>query len=374
MKDKNVRCGILTAQYAEAPKTEIGSDVINSVPLSASNKKAFDILSSGDGSPFEFVQEVKFGDKYPATDGTIFDKSYADSYSEKANSVPIPGSAYGHTALHVEKERVRNHVYVTAAKVVSEDTMLLRHYVSNKMDKNDYDSLVSEIKAGLISTSLFGLYKYKTAAGKDGTQVVHAIKSVGKERNDLVEWDQTGMASKMIATSQKDVIDEYNEGDTPMDLNYDELIAALKDTMTKNRTDHVAVMKDLGLNIEVLTAAHKADLAVLGKVRQIAAGGDVEQIVTDAVAAQGNSFATLGDAAIEKEFGHDPELKKSVSGLFGIKVGSQKDIAGEIDRLKGLDAIKIIAAKNADGRQHVAGGGTTKGKGIQIGSNFKESK
>ena len=159
-----------------------------------------------------------------------------------------------------------------------------------------------------------------------------------------------------------------------MDLNYDELIAALKDTMTKNRTDHVAVMKDLGLNIEVLTAAHKADLAVLGKVRQIAAGGDVEQIVTDAVAAQGNSFATLRDAAIEKEFGHDPELKKSVSGLFGIKVGSQKDIAGEIDRLKGLDAIKIIAAKNADGRQHVAGGGTTKGKGIQIGSNFKESK
>jgi len=375
MGEKKTRLSALTCQYAEKPRPVEDAATLESVPMSAANKKKFEILSEKDEHPFEFVQEVKFGDKYPATDETIFDKSWAESYAKKANEVPIPGSAYGHTAINAWKERVRNHLYVTAAKIDG-DSLLLRHYVSNKMDPNDYSALISEIRSGLIATSVISLYEYKVVAEKDNHFVVHATNSIGRERNDLVEWDQTGMASKMIATSQKATIDENNEeGDKSMDLTYEQLIAALKDTMTKNRTDHLAVAKDLGLNIEVLTTAQKADLDLLARVRKSAGDADIEQVVSDAVTAQGASFITLRDAALEKEFGTDPDLKKSATGLFGITTGSQKDIAGEIDRLKSLDAIKIISAKNSDGRKKVVGAGSSGGNGeIRIGSNFKESK
>lgn len=370
---QKTRYTALTAQYAEKPKPMTDSSAFDLVPMSAANKKRFDIISEGDEKPFEFVQELKFGDKYPATDETVFDKSWAESYEKKANEVLVPGSAYGHTALQAYKERVKNHTYVTAAKIVGDDTILLRHYVSNKMDANEYASLISEIKAGLISTSIISLYEYKTVTEKDGKVSYHATKSVGRERNDLVEWDQTGMASKMIATSQKAEIDENNgEGDTTM--TYAELVAALKSAIEENHTDHLAVAKDLGLNLEILSSEQKAELETLKKIRSAAAGQDVEQIVSDAIAAQGASFITLRDAAMKKAFGHDAELEKSTKELFSLKAGSQKEIDAEVDRIKELSAVKMIAAKSVDGRKPINGGANDDSGDIRIGSSFREGR
>ena len=370
---KKTKLGFISCQYAEKPKPFYDKEALDSVPMSAANKKHFSEVSAGDANPFEFIQEVKFGEKYPATDGTFYMKSWAESYAKKANEVLIPGSKDGHTAMNAWAERVPNHLYVTGAKVEGE-SLLIRHYVTNKMPDFEYQKLIGEIKAGLISTSVVSMNEYDLVPGENGQPATwKAIKSMGRERNDLVEWDQTGMVSKMVATSRKDAIENIeDEGDTPM--TYAELVAEGKRMIAENKTNHLAVMKDLGLEIDVLTEPQKADLAVMKQIRELAGTSDIVQLVSSSVSSQKTAFETLRDAAIQKSFGHNTKLLDAAKDHFSVKTGTQKDIDSEIDRIKELKSMKEIAGSGEDGRQNLEGGqkeSVVSQKEIRCGDQFR---
>ena len=359
----------IASQYAEKQNPVVDSDGIDSVPMSSANKKKYEVLSRDDEKPFEFVQEVKFGDKYPSVgypSGAVFTKEWAESYAKKANSIPLPGSAFGHTANDAawKGERAENHLYVTAAKVDG-DRLLLRHYVSSEMAQHEYRKLIKEIQSGLIATSIYGMTRFQIEVDeKKGTEIVRAVESMGNERNDLVEWNQAGMASKLVAISHQRAAAENNQGqgEASMPTTYTELIAALKALIIENRSDPLGVVKDLGLDISVMTADQKADLAsytaIKAKVEDPAAFIDMN------ISAQGEAFKTLKDASIESEFGKNPELKKMALDMFQVKSGGQKEITSEIERIKSLDSIKSVAAKTADGRDGGLVSGGTQEKGF----------
>jgi len=367
VKYKEDETVFITSQYEEKPSPSVDLDIINSVPMSAANKKRFDIVSKNDTEPFEFVQAIKFGEKYPCQGipiGATFSKSWADSYADKSNRVLIPGSAFGHVADEAswKMQRAKNQLYVTGAKVIGEDTLLLRHYVSREMDEHEYNLLIKEIKAGLLSTSIYERTKYEVSIDeKKGTEKLVAIESLGRQRNDLVEWDQTGMPSKLMATSQKASI-ENNQEQGEASMTHSELIAALKASIVENRTDPLSVVKDLGLEISVMTAENKADLdrftALKAKVE------DPESFIATNLSAQGEAFKTLKNAAIETEFGKSKDLKDLALDMFQIKTGGQKEINAEIERIKGLESVKTLAAKNADGRDGKIVEGSTQTKSI----------
>jgi hypothetical protein len=356
-----IREGVfVSAQYAEKPRPSADKSVIDSVSLSAGNKTKFNTVSNGDPNPFEFVQEVKFGEKYPATDGTIFTKEWADAYAAKANASLLPGSKDGHTALGAWKTRVDNHLYVIAAKVDGE-SLFIRHYITNEIPEKDYQKLVKEIKSGLISTSVMGLFKYEAITDKSGQRILgwKAIDSVGAERNDLVEWDQAGMNSKIVATSQKaDRIDQSSPGEQGVkSMGYKEQVEAHKAAIADAGVSPVKAISDLGLTVEILTDAQKADLADYARIRGKVDGGNVEAFVDTALSSQKASFDTIRDAAIETAFKDRPDIKSIAADCFFIKTGTQKDIDAEIARIKALPSVTQMAAQGADARLHLGSGG-----------------
>ena len=50
------------------------------------------------------------------------------------------------------------------AKIVDDETVLFRQYVSKDMEDSEYKKLVKEIKSGLLSTSIQSLVKWKIEA------------------------------------------------------------------------------------------------------------------------------------------------------------------------------------------------------------------
>jgi hypothetical protein len=164
------------------------------------------------------------------------------------------------------------------------------------------------------------------------------------------------MASKLVAISHQKSTTENNQGQGEANMTYTELVAALKALIAENRSDPLGVVKDLGLDISVMTAEQKADIASYTALK--AKVPDPASFIDTHLSAQGEAFKTLKNAAIETEFGKNPDLKKMALDMFQVKEGGQKEITTEIERIKGLDSVKAVAAKSADGRDQLEGGGS----------------
>jgi hypothetical protein len=343
-----------TSQYALKPKTNLDVELINSIPLTKATEKAYKVLSEGDEKPFEFVQEVKFGEKYPASDGSIFLKEFIESYISKLEEAPIVGSAYGHTALNAWSERVENHTYMIGAKIVDDETVLFRQYVSRDMDDAEYKKLVKEIKSGLLSTSIQSLVKWKIEAeDEDDEWIWYAEESVGNERNDIVEWNQTGMAAKLVGTSQKAITGENkHEGVTSMNL--DEAIALIKETSQKVGSDMKGIAEKLGFSDILITDAQKEKLKTLDEVSQ-KVGGDIVAFVDKTIASQKEGFASMKEIALKKAFKENEEAIGIASDLIGDEPMTAGELEAKIALVSEKKSIKDALSRGTDTRTKTNG-------------------
>ena len=154
-------------------------------------------------------------------------------------------------------------------------------------------------------------------------------------------------------------------------IGYTEAVTTMKSIIDENKSDHLAVMKDLGLKVEVLSDSQKAELAVMKQLREIAGDSDIVQIVSDSVNSQKTAFETLRDAAVQKAFGANSLVLASAKDHFSAKTGGQKEIDAEIERIKGLASMKDLAGSSSDGLDNLAGSSHGSGqKEIRIGDGF----
>lgn len=350
-----------TCQYAVKPKTDQNKEFIESIPMTPACQKAFIELSKGDAEPFQFVQELKFGEKYTATDGSIFTKEWAESYVAKLNDAPIVGSKDGHTAMNWERsrERVSNEVYLIGSKFADDETVLLRHYVTKDMPEHEYNKLVKEIKAGLVSTSIMCMAEYNIVYNEeDESAVWYAVKSIGGERNDLVEWNQTGMVSGLVAVSQKSPVVNNEKGDKPMEaLDINGAFAVLQTACKELKVDPVVIAEKLGFKEKLVTDEVKQKAEKLDKAEAIV--GDIGVFVEKQIQAQKDNFATIKAVALEKEFGTNDVAKDVASDLIGDAPVAQKDLEAKIEEIKALASMKKILSASADNRQKEHGNGTS---------------
>lgn len=344
-----------TSQYALKPKTNLDIELVNSIPLTKATEKAFSVLKEGDEKPFEFVQEVKFGEKYPASDGSIFLKSFIESFISKLEEAPIVGSAYGHTALNAYSERVENHTYMTGAKILDDETVLFRQYVSKDMPEPEYNKLVKEIKSGLLSTSIQSLVKWKIEAQDDDDNWVwFAEESVGNERNDIVEWNQTGMAVKTVGTSQKALPVENIKREGVTSMNLDEAIAIVKETSQKVGSDAHSIAEKLGFSDILITDAQKEKLKTLDEV-SAKVGGDLVGFVEKTIASQKENFTSMKEIALKKAFNDCEEAIGIASDLIGDEPMTLKELEDKVVLIAEKQSVKDALGRGADTRNKTTG-------------------
>jgi hypothetical protein len=337
-------------QYASTPKTVVDLDVINSIPLSKECQKAFDKLSEGDEKPFQFIQELKIGKNYPATDGTVYTKEWAESYIAKANKKPIVGSAYGHE--YPNSTRRENHLYLIGAKLQDDETVLLRHYVTNEMPKDEYNRLIKELKAGLLSTSVVSMNDYKIEKDKDGKTIWYATKSVGFERNDIVEWDQTGMVSTQLAVSQKSNPVENKEGASIMEL--EEAISLVQKSIgTMGVVGSVELAKKLGFQSLLKTEEMEKKASAFDELESKTGG--LKEFVEKAIDFQKTNFEEIKKVALQKKFEGNEDAINFANDLIGEKPMTADELNTEIERVAGLASMKKILSQGMDFRNKETG-------------------
>lgn len=345
-----------TSQYALKPKTNLDIELVNSIPLTKATEKAFAVLKEGDEKPFEFVQEVKYGEKYPASDGSIFLKSFFESFISKLEEAPIVGSAYGHTALNAYSERVENHTYMIGAKILDDETVLFRQYVSKDMPETEYNKLVKEIKSGLLSTSIQSLVKWKIEAqDEDDNWIWFAEESVGNERNDIVEWNQTGMAVKTVGTSQKALPVENikREGVTSM-KELDDAIALINETSQKVGSNKKDIAEKLGFSDILITDAQKEKLKTLDEV-SAKVGGDLVGFVDKTIASQKENFTSMKEIALKKAFKDCEEAIGIASDLIGDEPMTSKELEDKVLLIAEKQSVKDALGRGADTRTKTTG-------------------
>ena len=346
-KETDMKYGF-TQQYAVRPKTEINDDILNSIEMTKACKEAYEKLSEGDDKPFFFVQELKFGDKYPATDGTIFTKDFMQSYISKLEEKPIPGSAFGHVAREKnwKLERASNEVYLVGAKIINDDTAQLKMYVSRDVPEYEYNKLKKEIKAGLLSTSLHSYAKFEVSE-KGGVTSMRAVESMSGERNDIVEWNMTGMHSGMIATSQKAVVeDNKNEGDTIMEL--EKAIEVITTSAQKVGSDKAQLAEKLGLGDIIATDEMKEKVSKFDTLSQ--KYGELETVLADMETFQKDNFEVVRDVVLKEAYSSE-EAIMFAKDLIGDEPMTKEQIKQKIEDINKMPTMQKVLSGALNGRQ-----------------------
>jgi hypothetical protein len=246
------------------------------------------------------------------------------------------------------------------AKIVDDETVLLRHYVTKDMPEHEYNKLVKEIKAGLVSTSVLSMSEYNIVYNEDdGTEKWYAVRSLGAERNDLVEWNQTGMVSGLVAVSQKSPVINNDKGENSMDvlLDINGAFAILQTACKELKTDPVVIAEKLGFKDKLVTDEVKQKAEKLDKAEAVV--GDISVFVEKQIQAQKDNFETIKAVSLQKEFGTNDVAKEVAADLIGNVPVAQKELDARIEEIKQLASMKKILSASADNRQKEVGNGTS---------------
>ena len=253
-------------------------------------------------------------------------------------------------------ETQENHIFMIGAKILDDETVLFRQYVSKDMPETEYNKLVKEIKSGLLSTSIQSLVKWKIEAqDEDDNWIWFAEESVGNERNDIVEWNQTGMAVKTVGTSQKALPVENikREGVTSM-KELDDAIALINETSQKVGSNKKDIAEKLGFSDILITDAQKEKLKTLDEVSAKVCG-DLVGFVDKTIASQKENFTSMKEIALKKAFKDCEEAIGIASDLIGDEPMTSKELEDKVLLIAEKQSVKDALGRGADTRTKTTG-------------------
>ena len=355
--------------------TNIGS--VEDVPIG--NKAAVAVLfPEGEGDTF--LNSMQLGEDHPASPDSyttfVMTEEWANSFAKAVNSTPKPLYIGGHAEYGVSvKERPIPDGYLVGAKVIN-GTLYLRNALpteGTEAKKELIKQTKREIKAGMLSTSIADIMKYKIVRSDDDYEsTYYATESMKGQSNAIVEEDMTGSEADIILTSFKgepsnsgskldDKRGESHMGDEKV-ITLKEMCTSLRNQLDSGKVPLAEIAKDLG--IEVLTLEMKSSLKRLEDAEGVV--GPITEYVTARVAEKEASFTALKESKLKEAFKTD-ELVEIATPLFGLKEGSVEDIDKEVERLTGLQLFKSIQGSNLASMNY------TPGNNDGINSNVNDS-
>ena len=337
-----------SAQFKSSVATSVKPDAI-----SVGNTDAVNFLCK-DMEAVEFVNEVLLGEDHKTDDysgNIVLTEEWAKSYAKAVNEKP--GFLYirGHADAANWAMRAIADGYIVGAKVEG-DRLLLRNRLLVKKSVEGQELVeqtMREIAAGQLSTSTGDIQKRKIVWDDDkSTYTQYAIESVKNQTNAIVEHDMHASDAKIIGANFRtgsydenghfiatDGKEEEEKGDEVM--TFAEYLAGLKTTLKAGGDGNVqTIVQELG--IEVLTEEHKTQLSVLKGLNE-KVGGDANAFIETVLKERQDTFASLRDAELAKEF-TVKEVLGIAKDMFSLKEGGMTEIQTEVARLKGLDSIK----------------------------------
>lgn len=337
--------------------SETAINSIEDVPIG--NKDAVDVLMSG-GKRDEFINSMKLGDDYPAHPDSyttfIMTKEWAESFAQHVNTTPKPLFIGGHAEYSVSaKERAIPDGYLIGAKVI-DNTLYLRNAFpegNSEQQKALFKQTMNEIKAGMLSTSISDIMKYKIVRDDESyDSTYYATESLKGQSNALVEHDMPASEAQIIITSFKSGSSDGSElsdergaehmGDENKTLTTEVLFTSLKNRLETGTLALPKVAEELG--IDLMTSKQKTALKRLNDAESKV--GDISEFVESVMAEREASFKEMKDLKLKEKF-KDDALIEVAETMFSLKAGTADEIDAELDKISSLQVFKNIQGATA---------------------------
>jgi len=158
-------------------------------------------FQAGDSNPYYKIEKIE----YPTyANGYTYIESFWDSYINKLNRAPIPGSKDGHETRWGARGPTD---FINVGGRVDKNgdgtgTVWLKIYVPPKGANTDNTMFIKECKANMVDFSIVSATRDEMQTLPDGTHQWYCVESMGGERNDAVDYGTGAMDMKTNAEGQ----------------------------------------------------------------------------------------------------------------------------------------------------------------------------
>lgn len=304
---------------------------------------------SQEETPYFKVQEIE----YPIiANGYNYTEQFFQSFTEKLNSRPFPGSADGHNMSW--GGRSSTDLFLVGFKLESNGDgsgkVYFKNWIPERIGNKDNSAFILENKAGLVDYSLVAWTEDEEVVDDTTGQItMNVIKSIRGERNDAVEYGEGAMLQK---TNAQVALDNNNEEEGQKMAKKSEIFAGLKTLKDNLEVTLPEVAKHLGLESLLITDAQKANLANFDEVVKLCGSQPPVEFVKDLIKAKKENAETARENLLEKEFG--PKVFKETQKVNSSRkyveniLGDDELNEDRIKELKSDEAYLALKANEAD--------------------------
>lgn len=303
---------------------------------------------SQEESPYFKVQEIE----YPIiANGYNYTEQFFQSFTEKLNSRPFPGSADGHNMSW--GGRSSTDLFLVGYKLESNGDgsgkVYFKNWIPERIGNKDNSAFILENKAGLVDYSLVAWTEDEEVVDDTTGQItMNVIKSIRGERNDAVEYGEGAMLQK---TNSQVALDNTNEGEKK-NMTKEEILAGLKTLKTNLQITLPEVAESLGLSSLLITDAQKTNLANFDEVVKLCGSQPPVDFVKDLIESKKENATRERENLITSEFG--PKVFKETQKVNSSRkyveniLGDDELTEDRIKELKSDEAYLALKANEAD--------------------------
>lgn len=331
----------LNLSKAKNEKIDLSADDIpNLIPDKILNK-----WLSNDENPYYKIQKIPFP---IIANGIEYEETFFESFINKLNDRPIPGSKAGHSIFWGEKPDTD---FILVGGLIEstgdgKGNVYFKNYIPLNGAKNDNERFILENKSDMIHYSLVTVPEIVTETNSNGERKVRAIKSLYSERNDAVEYGTGSMSSEMVTNK----FDDEDIGEEQI-MDKNELLKVLNGLVENGKITLIEIAKNLGLENQLVNTEHTAAVAVCNALKEAGVEDPLKKIKELQSEIDGNKESIFNSVMTEKYgVSHTEEkpnlLRQYAEGKLVNKSG--KDLDAGIEELKKDPIAMNFAAQIAD--------------------------
>lgn len=303
----------------------------------------------GDADPYFKIQEIK----YPLlANGYNYVESFFESFIEKLNRAPIPGSKDGH--LMEWGKRADTDFILVGAKIDKKKngkgSVFFKNYIPPEGESGSNEVFLKELKSNMIDFSLVAYTKDERIENEDGSIIWNVIESVGGERNDAVPYGLGAMEQK----TNKSINDGKNNinGESKQ-MNKEEVLKALKTLKTNAEVTLPEVAKAMGLEKLLITDEQQTALSKLNVVQGVIGEKiDILDFVTESMKYRKENARITREAKMNEVFGpkvFENTKKENKARVYAERILKDDELTDEkVNEIKDDEFYKGFVAENAD--------------------------
>jgi len=224
--------------------------------------------TEGDTDPYYKIQMIEYPIK---ANGLIYEESFFESFVNKLQDHPFPGSKNGHSIFWGERSKT-DFVLVGGKLEKNGDgsgKVYFKNYIPPMGESGSNDTFIKENKSNMVHYSLVTYPRELTEETPDGERIHKVVESLFGERNDAVDFGTGAMkqVTNKAGLVQTENIDN-NEGEIMEKIEIGDIFKRLNNLLVNGEVALSEVVENLGLKDKLVNKDHEEALILFKSLKE----------------------------------------------------------------------------------------------------------